>query len=204
MIQINCETDFVAKTEVFKKGAKAFFHTLESADDINIELNQMNSDSVKQLMLNRQLTTSLDPDLKQMTGSEGLTFLISKTRENCTIGSVFRKQLDGERLFGSYLHNKSEDYMGKLGALVIVNGAKSGKIAEALAMHITAMRPTYISKDKVPKDVEHVDTTAILENQEFVADDNEENLTVKQYLKQKGKQQGGKITVEDFVIFSCS
>lgn len=97
--------------------------------------------------------------------------------------------------------------MGKHGALVIVNAHDSvdlSGIAASLAMHITAMRPTYISKALVPKDIEKVDEKEILDFQEFVSEHNDEALTVKQFIKRKGKELKTRITIEEFALFSCS
>ena len=207
MIELNCETDFVAKTDVFKQGIREYFETLSKTDDIDVNFGDMKNDAVKQRFMSKSLTKSLDPDMNQMTVGEGLTFIISKTRENWNIGSIFRQKLDGNKMFGGYLHNKSEDWMGKHGALVIMNANSSvdiSKIAASLAMHVTAMRPTYISKAKVPKEIEKVDDKDILESQEFINEHNVEALTVKQFISRKGKELGTRITIEDFVLFTCS
>lgn len=95
LIELNWETDFVAKTDVFKDGIRAFFETLEQSKDISNDFDHIKWDDVKQKFLNKELSRSLDPDLKQMTGSGGLTHVISKTRENCNIGQILRMDVSG-------------------------------------------------------------------------------------------------------------
>ena len=142
-----------------------------------------------------------------MTGAEGITFLVSKTRENCNLGKFIRKRVDGNQVFGNYLHNASSPHMGKIATLVIIDSSEKinlSPIAKSLAMHITAMKPLYISKQKVPSDVTNVKSSNLLENQEFISPDNDENLTVGDYIANKGKELKTKISIKDFMIFSCA
>lgn len=207
MLELNCETDFVAKTEIFKDGIRTYFDTLAQAEDLDVGFDKMKDEETIQKFLNMKMSKSLDPDLKNMTASEALTFIISKTRENCNIGSLIRKTLEGNKRFGSYLHNVTENNMGKIGALVVLDGEKSSelpKLANLLAMHIVAMRPEYLSEASAPEKLDKLGKSKILENQEFITQDNTDNLTVKDYFNVKGKEMGAPIKIEDFVIFSCA
>ena len=206
LVELNCETDFVAKTDLFKQGSKTLLETLETCDNFASDFESSKSDSVKQEFMKFQLTKPLDDDLTSMTVEEALTYLIAKTRENCNIGQVLYMNLDQNKRFGSYMHNKSDDYMGKMGALVVVGSEKDTNvtnIADAIAMHITAMKPTYLSKSDIPSGVK-VNENDILEHQELISKDNEDNLIVKDYIEKKSEELDTKITIEDYIIFSCS
>ena len=85
LIELNCETDFVAKTDVFKNGVQAYLAALEHFDGFHNDFSNAHSDEAREKFLQLQLESSLDPDLTQMSASEALTFIISKTRENCNI-----------------------------------------------------------------------------------------------------------------------
>lgn len=69
--------------------------------------------------------------------------IIQKTGENIQLGEAF--EVDGNVL-GSYLHNN------KTGVIVSLEGG-SPEIAKDIAMHITAMKPEYMSPDEITADV---------------------------------------------------
>lgn len=207
MVEVNCETDFVAKAELFRTGMATYLETLAQAQNINLDFKEWASDDTKSTFLKEKLTRSFDPDLKEMTAEEGLKYLISKTRENCTIGGVVRKNVSGTKRFGSYLHGSVDKELGKTGVIVLVDGdnqtADYHPIANVIAMHIAAMRPKYLSREAVPEDAGKVQENEILLDQELVSPNNIKNYTVRDYLVKEGEGLGAKITVEDFVVFSC-
>lgn len=71
--------------------------------------------------------------------------VIQKTGENIQLGEVF--ELTGETL-GSYVHNN------KTGVIVSLTGG-STELARDIAMHVTAMKPEYISQDEIPEDAKN-------------------------------------------------
>lgn len=82
MIQLNCETDFVAKTDIFKNGALSFLESVANAKNFSAKFSDVDNPDVVKNFLKQNLTKSLDPDVSSMTGEEGITHLINKTREN--------------------------------------------------------------------------------------------------------------------------
>ncbi|MFZ3011970.1 MAG: translation elongation factor Ts [Minisyncoccia bacterium] len=71
--------------------------------------------------------------------------IIQKTGENIQLGEVF--ELTGEVL-GNYVHNN------KTGVIVSLTGG-STELAKDIAMHVTAMKPEYLSQDEIPEDTKN-------------------------------------------------
>jgi len=125
MVEINCETDFVAKDESF--------NTFASAVAENV-LNEAPAD-VDALMHTRIGGDSVE---------EARQALISKIGENIQVRRFVRASTDGT--LGAYVHG------GKIGVLVDLSGGDE-ELARDLAMHIAALNPEFVSADDVPGDV---------------------------------------------------
>ena len=125
LIEINCETDFVAKNDDFIKFAKEL-------SEINA-IVESNLDKLK----NQKMNNGLSVD-------ENLVNLISKIGEKITIGRL--KTISNENVKNfRYLHTVVKDNLAKLGVLVsIETKSDNGKIQEfgkQLCMHIAALNP---------------------------------------------------------------
>lgn len=68
--------------------------------------------------------------------------IIQKTGENIQLGETF--EVNGD-VIGSYVHNN------KTGVIVTLDGG-SAELAKDIAMHITAMKPEYISREEINQD----------------------------------------------------
>jgi len=122
MVEVNCETDFVAKDGNFN----AF------ADAVAANALQHGSPDVAALML-----TSLDGS----TVEEARQALVAKIGENVQVRRFESKSTDG--FLGSYIHS------GKIGVLVELAGG-STELARDLAMHVAALNPKYVAEQDVP------------------------------------------------------
>jgi elongation factor Ts len=125
LVEINCETDFVAKDENFNLFADAVAHNAldEAPADVDaLMLTRMGSDSVEAA---RQA-------------------LISKVGENIQVRRFVSASTDGT--LGAYIHG------GKIGVLVNLDGGNE-ELARDLAMHIAALNPEFVSANDVPADV---------------------------------------------------
>lgn len=128
IIEVNAETDFVAKNEKFTDMVDVILETIINSD-----------------------VTTLEDALKLSTGEGTIEeLIIAKT---ATIGeklSFRRMQViikkDSES-FGDYIHMG-----GKIAVLTVVDGADS-TVAKDVAMHAAAMKPLYVKSDEVPTDV---------------------------------------------------
>ena len=125
MVEVNCETDFVAKDDSFNAFAAAVARNA---------LNENVAD-VEALM-----TTDLDGS----TVEEARQALIAKIGENIQVRRFVRAESNGT--LGAYVHG------GKIGVLVDLAGGDAD-LAHDLALHVAAMSPEFVSADDVPADV---------------------------------------------------
>ncbi|MDO5642701.1 MAG: translation elongation factor Ts [Paracoccus sp. (in: a-proteobacteria)] len=124
-IELNSETDFVAKNADFQK-------LVRDIADIAVET----ADSVEVLRQTHLNGTPVE---------EVLTDAIARIGENMTLRRLH--VLDGETIV-HYVHNAAAEGMGKIGVLVALNGdkAKAETIGKQIAMHIAATNPASLSE----------------------------------------------------------
>jgi elongation factor Ts len=125
MVEINCETDFVAKDEnflAFANGVAANALASTSADVEALMATEFNGASLE---LARQA-------------------LISKIGENVQVRRISR--ITNSSNIGAYIHG------GRIGVLVDVEGGDN-ELARDIAMHVAALNPAYVDVDDVPADV---------------------------------------------------
>ncbi|MEL0628128.1 translation elongation factor Ts [Psychromonas aquatilis] len=124
IIEVNCETDFVAMD-------KSFLAFAEKAADIALA-NKV--DSVEAL-------NALAYD--DITVDEARELLVAKIGENI---SVRRLQIvEGENL-GAYVHSR------KIGVISVLTGGDA-ELAKDIAMHVAAASPQFVKPEDVPADV---------------------------------------------------
>ena len=131
ILEVNSETDFVAKNAEFK-------------DLINTIANLLVNSSVKTVDEAKKLETS------DGTLEDTITNKIAKIGEKLSFRRFELVEKSDNETFGSYIHMN-----GKIGVLVVLDGSNE-EVAKDVAMHAAAMRPKYLSIDSVPtNDVEH-------------------------------------------------
>ncbi|MBJ2151268.1 translation elongation factor Ts [Paracoccus sp. IB05] len=124
-IEINSETDFVAKNADFQKLVREITEVaLTTANDVEV---------LKATHLNGKPV------------SEVLTDAIARIGENMTLRRMH--VLEGDTVV-SYVHNAAADGMGKIGVLVALKGdaARAQEIGKQFAMHIAATNPLSLSE----------------------------------------------------------
>lgn len=133
MIQLNCETDFVAKNEQFQQlAADIVAHAAKTGTgDVDALLEETLADG-------RTVAENID----------SVAAVIGEKLE-LTAAAV----LGGEgRQVASYMHKRSSDLPAQVGVLVEFEGSDL-EAARLAAMQVAAMRPTYVTRDEVPTDV---------------------------------------------------
>lgn len=126
LIEVNCETDFVAKNEDF----------------INFSRNLAKLISTQNIL---DLETLSKAELQNGRNIEELRkSLIMKLGENISIRRYFRHTTQG--YLSSYLHG------GKIGVIVDYTGGDEA-LGKDLAMHIAASKPICVSKEQVSADL---------------------------------------------------
>ena len=189
IVEVNSETDFVAKNEKFTGMVNSILEAIIDSD-----------------------VKTLDDALKLSCGDETIESLI--TSMTATIGeklSLRRFEVvekSDDEVFGDYIHMG-----GKIAVLIVLNGANE-VVAKDVAMHAAAMKPAYVKESDVPTDVldkekeimkeqllnegkpaDKIDNILVgkvrkyyeevcLENQIFVKAENKE--TVEQFVKNNG------------------
>ena len=125
MVEVNCETDFVAKDVGFMAFAEAVARSALAGNPADVEA---------------LMQTKIDG----ATVEEARQALVSKIGENIQVRRFVRLSSDGS--LGAYVHG------GRIGVLVDLSGGNE-ELARDLAMHVAAMNPEFVSADDVPTDV---------------------------------------------------
>jgi len=125
MVEVNSETDFVAKGDDFLAFAADVASRVAASNPADV-------DALLKLPLR---------DGASATVAQGLEALVAKLGEKMGIRRFDR--IASKHLVGSYVHGR------KIGVLVEVQGGDA-ELARDLAMHIAASRPEYVSRNQVP------------------------------------------------------
>jgi elongation factor Ts len=132
MVELNCETDFVARTEQYQ----AFAQTL--ADQVAAD----GSGDVERVKGTRYVGDPLH------TVAEVISTQISTIGENILLSRVGFLAAGHGMQIGSYLHMG-----GKIGVLVELSASADGETAKDVAMQVAAAEPRYVSREAVPAEV---------------------------------------------------
>lgn len=135
LVEVNCETDFVARTEDFQNFVAALVQQVATQPDVaNVE------------------ALLAAPFIKNnsKTVAEQLTETIAKLGENVVVRRIARFDLRGDGLLDSYIHTG-----GRVGVLVDVAGGspdnnKFARLVHDVALQIAAASPRYVSPEDVP------------------------------------------------------
>ena len=126
MVELNCETDFVAKNEAFRAFANEIAQLVvrEHAGDVAA-------------LSGRTLASGETIEARRVA-------LVQKIGENITLRRFVR--LDAQGRVASYVHGT------RIGVLVDYTGGNEA-LGKDLAMHIAATKPLAVSREQVPSDV---------------------------------------------------
>jgi len=131
MLELNCETDFVAKNDAFQKLA---------ADILALLLAEGPADVPALLARPLAAGGTVDEALKSLVGTIG---------ENMNLRRFVRREAPAGSLLHTYIHGP-----GRLGVMVELAAEKTGpeavELAHNLAMHIAAANPVARTAEEVP------------------------------------------------------
>ena len=137
VIEINCETDFVAKNDDFVSFAKELS-----------ELNNLNSSDLEKLNKSKMRNGE--------TVEDSLVALIAKMGEKITVGKAKTFNQPGSKNF-NYLHTVVKDNLSKLSVIASLETSDDSDNVKAfgkqLSMHIAASNPLALSSDLIDKDL---------------------------------------------------
>ena len=124
LVELNCETDFVAKNEEFVAFSKSLAELVATRNPANAE------------ELSSIDTTAGKVEAKRQA-------LVQKIGENITIRRFRRMQAKGK--LALYLHG------AKIGVLVDYDGPQ--ELGKDVAMHVAFAKPLYLDKSQIPQEV---------------------------------------------------
>jgi len=127
-VEVNSETDFVAKNSDFQEMVKAI---------ANAALDVSNTDQLVEASINGKKV------------SDTLTDNIAKIGENMTLRRM--EAIEAERVV-AYVHNSAAQDMGQIGVLVAINGENT-EFARQVAMHVAAANPQALSSAELDQSV---------------------------------------------------
>lgn len=132
IVELNCETDFVAKGDDFKNVVADLTKLVAKEGDSGLADKTYNGEKV----------------------SEAVTQLGARLGEKVELGRVVRFETS-DGLLDAYKHNQNE--RGVIAVLVELGGvdasdAKAREIAHDVALHVASAAPRYVTRDEVPAD----------------------------------------------------
>ncbi|EGZ31633.1 translation elongation factor Ts [Malacoplasma iowae] len=140
VIEVNTQTDFVAKnenfTELFNEIAEAIFKNKKTSKEEVEEMKLPSGNDVKTACV--ELTAKIGEKIEFRRAE-----LISKTKD---------------QTFGAYQHSN-----GRISSIVLIDGKVSADVAKDVAMHLTAMNPRFLNKDSVDKNWLETEKKLLLE-----------------------------------------
>ena len=133
IVEVNAETDFVAKNEAFQTLVKELGEHLLKNKPATIE---------------EATASSMENGL---TVEAHINAAISKIGEKMTLRRFAILTKTDNDAFGAYLHMG-----GRISVLTVLEGTTDANAAKDVSMHIAALNPKYVSHDQVaPAEIEH-------------------------------------------------
>ncbi len=211
VVEVNSETDFVARNEQFQDLVRKVAVTALGTDG--------SIDAVS--------TATLDGGDKPV--AEAITDAIATIGENMNLRRSAKLEVS-EGVVSTYMHNSAGDGIGKIGVLVALessgNADALNAIGKQIAMHVAATNPLAATKEEVPAEVADRERSVYLEeakesgkpqeiaekmvegkmrkfyqesvllSQAFVINP---DISVEQALKDAEKDAGGSVSLKGFI-----
>ncbi|MBE6147142.1 MAG: elongation factor Ts [Firmicutes bacterium] len=128
ILEVNSETDFVAKNPEFQSFVQELT-TIIVENDVNTMDDAMNL------------------SVNGVTVADMIANVTAKIGEKISFRRFEKVTKTDSQVFGSYSHMG-----GKIGVIVLLEGANE-EVSKDVAMHVAAMRPSYLNSSEVPEDV---------------------------------------------------
>ena len=213
VVEVNSETDFVAKNEIFQEYVE---------------------NSAKAALAVKGDLEALKAFVCPVSGKDMgtiLTDMIAKIGENMNVRRSSYLSVENG-VVASYMHNAARANLGKIGVLVAIEGnadkAKMQELGKHIAMHIAATNPISLNIQEVPQDAVEREKAifseqalasgkpanivekmvegrirkyyeeVVLEEQNFIMDPDKK---VKTYVEEFAKANGAEVKLKNFVCF---
>lgn len=208
IVEVNAETDFVAKNNDFLHFVNEIAHEIVASKPSSMEA-----------FLHQKYSKD-----GHMTIDQYRSTIVQKIGENIQVKRMQLFQKHADTSLGVYSHMN-----GKIVAVVELKGsANEDELARNIAMHVAAARPDYISQETIPSEIIEKEKEVaraqmegkrpdnILEkiiqgklaafysqtcllNQKYIRD---EDLSIEQLLQKESKEKGVQLSVSNFVCWS--
>ncbi len=162
ILEVNAETDFVAKNEAFQTLVKELAEHLLAAKPADVDA------ALASTMANGS------------TVQDHISAAISKIGEKMTLRRFEVATKTDNDAFGAYLHMG-----GRIGVLTVLEGTTDADAAKDVAMHVAAINPKYVSRDQVSQD--EVEREREVLTQQALNEGKPENIVVKMVEGRLGK-----------------
>ena len=137
IIEVNSETDFVARNDDFQEVVKTLGKLATSSNNLDDLLTKKISD-------------------KDLSVKEYITEMIASIGENINLRRM-KKITNDNAIISSYIHSQVVDGMGKIGVLVSLESdadkLQLSDLGKKIAMHIAATNPISINIGDIPSDI---------------------------------------------------
>ena len=128
LLELNCETDFVAKSPKFTELAQSVVEAAFGSNDVTaLQSVEVGGTPLSDVLNDANASLGEKIEVRRVATFEGA-------------------------YVASYLHRTDPDLPPQLGVLVELSG-ENAEVAKDVAQHIAAFSPTYVSRNEVPEDV---------------------------------------------------
>lgn len=141
LMELNSETDFVARNEDFKALARALAQKAANS----------HAETVEQLLAEAHE----DADLADATVAGAINAAINRIGERIVLGRFVRFTAPENGLITAYVHSTSggSSEGGRVGVLVETTGANTAQLGREVAMHISFAKPKYLTENDIDPQV---------------------------------------------------
>lgn len=141
LMELNSETDFVARNEDFKALARALAQKAANS----------HAETVEQLLAEAHE----DADLADATVAGAINAAINRIGERIVLGRFIRFTAPENGLITAYVHSTSggSSEGGRVGVLVETTGANTAQLGREVAMHISFAKPKYLTENDIDPQV---------------------------------------------------
>lgn len=212
-LQVNCETDFVARNELFvdlvSKVANAAMVKRKKIVDQNQKINAFAGEleHLREVIPEHKLKNEQIQNGDGETVADTVARTIGKLGENIKINKAITMTTEASNVIGSYVHGPfvtslGSCSLGRYGGMVAVKPRQSDadvdsvqRLANRLAQHVVGMNPSVIEEDGSNNEaVKDGEASNVLLEQEYLLDD---SIIVKDLLNTE------EVEVVDFVRYEC-
>ncbi|KAK9152283.1 hypothetical protein Syun_010592 [Stephania yunnanensis] len=158
VIELNCETDFVARNEVFQYLALSLANkvlSIGSSGEKAATIFPFGPEYLEELKIN----LSHEKLSGETTVQSAITEVAAMVGENVKLRRGFRVLKSPHGVISSYLHSCPQPGLGRFAGIVTLEPEVHSVLVDALqqvgsqlAMHVVASKPLFLSKDLVPSE----------------------------------------------------